>query len=266
MFFVLSKVIDILLSPFTWGLAFVALAMPWRRPRRRSRWRRRRALGLAGIAVLIVFAMEPVSNRLLYALEHAHSPTYRSDVTYDVVILLGGVSDERVVAEMKQPAYNESAERVIATHRLLADGRARFAIISGAAMDASLVEHGEARVLAQQVVDWGVDASRVILEENARNTRENAVYSKQIVQDRGFEKGSRRDECVAHAARGRVLRGGGDEGRYDVGRLSRAQREDGGLGRALAASAQPVGLDARYSGIRGLYVYRARGYAKAHMQ
>src|SRR4051812_31943638 len=122
MFFLLSKLLDVFLSPFTWGLTLVLLAVPFRRPRRETDWKRRRLFGLAGALVLFIFAIEPVSNRLLYRLEHATTPTYHPDVTYDAVILLGGVGDERVTVETGQSAYNDNVERLIATHRLLADG------------------------------------------------------------------------------------------------------------------------------------------------
>ncbi|MBX3211573.1 MAG: YdcF family protein [Labilithrix sp.] len=187
MFFFLSKLLDVLLGPYTWGLALLLLALPWRRPRRRSSWRRRRIAGAAGLLVLLVFSLEPVANGMLYRLEHATTSTYRPETTYDAVVLLGGVSDERVVAETGQPSYNDNVERLVATHRLLADGHARFAIVSGAAESPELAEHGEARVLGRQLVAWGVDPSRVVLEEAARNTRENAVFSQRIAKERGFE-------------------------------------------------------------------------------
>lgn len=188
MFFILSKLLDVLLSPYTWALLFLALAIPWRRPRRRSAWKRRRRFGLAGLALLLFFSIEPVSNRLLYRLEHATTSTYRPEVVYDAVILLGGVGDERVATESGQPAYNDNVERLVATHRLLADGRARFAIVSGAPEFPELAAHSEARVLGRQIEDWGVDPARVILEEKARNTHENALYSQKIARERGFEK------------------------------------------------------------------------------
>ena len=188
MFFVLSKLLDVLLSPFTWGLILVALAIPWRRPRRPARWRRRRLAGLAGLVVLVVFSLEPVANGLQYHIEHETTSTYRPDVTYDVVILLGGLGDERVTTETGQAAYNDNVERLVATHRLLADDRARFAIVSGGPEDVALADNSEAHVLARQLVSWGIDPSRVILEDQARNTRENAVYSQRIVNERRFEK------------------------------------------------------------------------------
>jgi uncharacterized SAM-binding protein YcdF (DUF218 family) len=258
-FFFLSKLLDVFLSPYTWGMLLVALAVPWRRTRSARQWRRRRVLGLLGLLVLTVFANGWISNGMLYRLEHASTSTYRSDVTYDVVVLLGGVVDERVMAETGQPAYNDNVERVIVTHRLLADGRARVAIVSGAATDPSLAELGEARVLARQIADWGVDPTRVILEEDARNTHENALYTRRIAAERGFEKVlivtsafhmRRAAECFA--AVGMKV----DTLSVDYRASSRSSFSF--LPRAHYLSESSTVLRE----MAGLYIYRWRGYAK----
>ena len=192
MFFFLSKILDVLLAPMTWASVCLVLAVPWRRAPRRGRraraWRRQRLAGALGLGILYVFASQPVANALTYRLEYSTSSTIRPDVTYDAVVLLGGMVDEHVVAETHQPSYNDNIERLVATHRLLADGRARYAILSGAAEDPKLAEYGEARMLAKQLVDWGIDPARILIEDRARNTYENAVYSKAISDAHGFTK------------------------------------------------------------------------------
>ncbi|MBX3188865.1 MAG: YdcF family protein [Labilithrix sp.] len=187
MFFFLSKLLDVFLSPYTWGLLLLGAAVPWR-VRMARRWRRRRALGAIGLLVLFVASALPVSDSLAYGLEHAAPSTYRDDVTYDVVVLLGGVVDERVTAESGQPSYNDNVERVVMTHRLLRAGKARYVIVSGATMDPTLAAFGEAVVLGRQLEDWGIAKDRIIIEDRAKNTRENAVYTKAIVEARGFER------------------------------------------------------------------------------
>ena len=186
MFFFQSKLLDVLLSPLAWGMILLALAVPWRRPRRRATWKKRRIFGALGILVLWVFSTELVSNALFHHLEHEVTPSYRPDKVYDAVVLLGGMGDERVEAETGQIALNDNVERLIATHRLLADGKARYAILSGAASSAALAEHSEARILARQLALWGISPSRLILEEKARNTHENALFSRQIAVEHGF--------------------------------------------------------------------------------
>ena len=56
--------------------------------------------------------------------------------------------------------------------------------MSGAAMAPSLERWGEARVLGEQLVAWGIAPERVIVEPRARNTRENAVYCAEILRAR----------------------------------------------------------------------------------
>lgn len=192
MFYLLSKVLDVLLSPLVWGLLLLAAAVPWRlrahaRVARRGR-RRRRLLGAAGLAVLLVASSPPVANALLWRLEHSATSTFRADVTYDVVILLGGVVEELPTKTSGMPSYNENVERLVATHRLLRDGNARMAIVSGAASSPELAAFGESAVLARQIEDWGIAKPRIIAEDKALNTRENALYTKAIVRARGFER------------------------------------------------------------------------------
>lgn len=186
MFFVLSKILDVFLSPIGWVLVLFALAIPWRRPRRRATWKRRRIFGALAIFLLWFFSTEVVANALFHRLEHEATPSYHPEKTYDAVVLLGGAGDERVEAELGQMAFNDNVERLIATHRLLADNKARYAILSGAASSPALAEHSEARILARQLALWGISPSRLILEEKARNTHENALYSREIAVEHGF--------------------------------------------------------------------------------
>ncbi len=167
-------------------MILLVLAVPWRRPRRRSAWKRRRIFGALGVLVLWIFSTEYVSNALFRHLEHEATASYRPEKTYDAVVLLGGAGDERIEAELGQISLNDNVERLIATHRLLADGKAHYAILSGAASSPALAEHSEARILARQLALWGIAPSRLILEEKARNTHENALYSRQIAIEHGF--------------------------------------------------------------------------------
>ena len=192
MFYLLSKLLDVLLSPLVWGLLLLAFAVPWRvrghaRATRRGR-RRRRLFGAAGLAVLLLASSPTVANALLWWLEHSATSSFRKDVNYDVVILLGGVVEEMPTKTSGMPSYNENVERLIATHRLLREGNARFAIVSGAASSPQLAAFGESAVLARQIEDWGIAKERILAEDKALNTRENALYTKAIVRARGFER------------------------------------------------------------------------------
>jgi uncharacterized SAM-binding protein YcdF (DUF218 family) len=256
-FFVLSKLLDVFLSPFTWGLGLVAAGIAWRRPRP-DRFRRRRLFGLAGIAVLLFFSLEPVSNGMLYRLEQATTSTMRPDVVYDAIALLGGVSDERVVAERGAPAFNENIERLIVTQRLLAEGRAKLVIISGGPMEPRYADYNEARVLGDQLRAWGIAPAQIVLEERARNTHENALFIRDIARDRGLS-----DILVVTSAfhmRRAVECFAAVDMRVDT--LAVDYRAHHGpvslVPRAMFLSESTMTIREAF----GLYVYRARGYAR----
>jgi len=182
-FFWLSKTLDLLLCPLTWALALLALALAGSEARVRGR---RRSLVAAAVAVLVVFSLEPVANGLERALERAAPNTYRADVTYDAVILLGGVVERASVSGT--PAYNDNVERLLVTYDLLRAGRARSVIVSGGVLDPTVPSLTEAGVLGAQLVDWGIAADRVVIEARARNTHDNAVESQRITEARGWTR------------------------------------------------------------------------------
>jgi uncharacterized SAM-binding protein YcdF (DUF218 family) len=181
-FFILSKILDILLTPLAWGLGLIAFGLATR-PGKRTRF-----LPWLGVLVLLFFSLEPVSNRLWRALEAPATKTFRADASYDVVILLGGVTDDRVEATWGQRAYNQNNERLLETFDLLRAGNAHYAIISGGTTSEVPGDRIEARVLRDQLVSWGVDPARVVVEDKARNTHENAVLSGAILRAKGWQK------------------------------------------------------------------------------
>jgi uncharacterized SAM-binding protein YcdF (DUF218 family) len=186
-FFLLSKLLDVVFSPLAWAFVLVAVGVPWRSDARPwSRWRR--ACVVVGLVELYVFALEPTALTLARALEASAPQTMRPGATYDAVVLLGGMVDEWTTADRRVPAYNENVERLLSTFDLLRTGRARVVVISGGAQDPALGRAAEAYVLADQLAAWGIDAQRLVVEAGSRNTRENAVNTAQIVRARGFHR------------------------------------------------------------------------------
>lgn len=259
MFFFLSKVLDIFLCPYTWGVLSFAAAVPWGR-KRAKRWRRRRAYGIAGLAILVVSGMGPFSHLIQYRLEHAEPSTYRADVTYDAVILLGGLVDQEATAENHQATYNDAVERMIVTNHLLGSGKAKHVIVS-AGTAPEYPESGEANVIARQLEEWGVAKERILVEDKARNTRENALFTQEIAKARGFE----RVLVVTSAAHMSRARGCFEAIGMKVDTLNVDYRSHARSGASLGDWLPRVDGLADMSGtlheLFGRLVYRLRGYA-----
>jgi uncharacterized SAM-binding protein YcdF (DUF218 family) len=186
LFFVLSKILDVALSPLLWGMVLVALGVRLSRrpPRIALRWRPW-WLPLAGVGVLYVFAVDPVANRLVRSLESDAPRTYRPGVTYDAVVILGGLVDEPATVSSGVPSFNDNVERMLSAYDLLRRGFARSAIVSSGPL--ATAGPVEAHVVADELEAWGIEKDRIVIEDRARNTHENAVYVSKIARDRGWK-------------------------------------------------------------------------------
>lgn len=180
-FFFLSKTLDALLSPLSWALLLLVAGL-LRHKGSIPAWS-----PLGALAILVFFSLEPVSNSLVRRLESSAQRTERRGVTYDAVVLLGGMVQEGPTESSGMPSYNEHAERLLTTFDVLRSGHAKTAIISGGPGRAG-DRVVEARVLGSQLEKWGIDQSRLVVEDRARNTRENAEFTKQIVDAHGFKR------------------------------------------------------------------------------
>jgi len=139
---------------------------------------------LIAAVVLYVCSLETVSNLLWEGLELGAPRTFKDDTTYEAVVLLGGVVNERAMASKPGPSYNDNVERLLITYDLLRRGKAKVAILSGGVPDSSREEQNEARVLAKQLIAWGIAEERVLIEPRARNTWENALNTKTILDEK----------------------------------------------------------------------------------
>lgn len=188
MFYFLSKTLDLAVSPIVWVMLLVALGRRWRGNRKLPRWRR--ASPVVALAIAWGLSLEPVANALERSLEQPDETTMKDGETYDAVVLLGGLVDDRAMDGPASPrAYNDNVERMLVVYDLLRTNRAKEAIISGGSggiVDVSTVN--EARTIADQLSDWGIDRARLVVEGEARNTHENAVFSARLLRERHDDK------------------------------------------------------------------------------
>lgn len=179
MFFTLSKVLWILTDPGNLLLILLVLGavLLW------SPWRRmgRRLVSLTAL-VMLALAVFPVGAYVLQSLENRFPPPKELPEQVGGIVVLGGMIDQIVSKKRGQPSINGAAERLT-----------EFAVLARRYPDAKLIfTGGSGKLTAQDVKEadavkpfleaLGMDVSRVIFEDESRNTHENAVYSKQLGQ------------------------------------------------------------------------------------
>jgi uncharacterized SAM-binding protein YcdF (DUF218 family) len=183
-FFALSKVLDLLVAPLTWSLALgaAALLLRGRAPRRAT------ALGVAALAILGLCSLQPVSQRLVRLAEAGTQATVDPGVTYDAVIVLGGMIDPPATRASGTLELTAEADRIVTALLLLRTGRARSVLLSGGLADARPGDRSEADWLATLLRADGIADDRIVVEGRSKNTRENAVESARIVAEHGWTR------------------------------------------------------------------------------
>ncbi|BDG01783.1 YdcF family protein [Anaeromyxobacter oryzae] len=183
-FVALSKVLDLAVAPLSWAIVLVlaGLLLRRRRPGLAA------ALPLLGVTVLVLFALEPVSRRVVGAVEAGAPDTFHPDPPYDVVIVLGGMVDASASRASGAVELTAAADRIVRAAALLRAGQARDVLLSGGLVFPVPGDRPEADQLRRVLLEAGVAPERIFVESASRNTRENAVESARIVRERGWRR------------------------------------------------------------------------------
>src|SRR4051794_21859997 len=185
MFFILSKILGFFALPSNLVVTIVAVGVVLLFTRYRVAGRRLAALG---VVLLLVAGFSPLGNALIFPLEERFPPWDPSRGAPDGIVVLGGAIGPDISAARHTPDLNESAERLTAVADLARRYPSAHIVYSGG--DARLVFHGgiEADFAVTLFESFGIARSRVIVERKARNTIENAAFSKELVDPKPGER------------------------------------------------------------------------------
>ncbi|HEX8428316.1 MAG TPA: YdcF family protein [Hymenobacter sp.] len=177
MFFLLSKLLDFVLLPVLWLVLLLAAALLTRRPTRR-----RNLLRLV-LLLLVLGTNNALLNEALLAWELPPVKLASLPRQADAAVLLTGITS--VSKSPHDRVYlHEGADRLTNALWLWRAGRVRYILVSGGSGAMLQKAHTEAADLITLLHLAGVPDSVIIKEDRSRNTRENALFTKQIVAAR----------------------------------------------------------------------------------
>lgn len=187
MFYALSKIGFLFLRPSN----ALVLALLIGVGLRLAGWRRRGA-ELMGAAVLLIAicGWTGVPTELLRPLEQRFPvPAAPDSLAPTGIIVLGGVIDTGLSTELKSTMLIDGAERLIAAAELSRRyPEARILLSGGSNGVFANDEMAESTLARQLLIDFGVAAERIAIEDKSRNTRENAVYSFAAIEPKPMEQ------------------------------------------------------------------------------
>lgn len=181
MFFFLSKIFAALFLPVTLFFLFLLFVF-WRRLEGRTR---QRCLIVWAIAWFCSTSfgsgliMRPLENRY-------EAPVAEKMNKVDVVVVLGGMIDANTLRGGR-PEFHDAVDRLTAALELVLKRRADYILISGGS--GLMLQGGlrEGDVLKDYLVSLGFPKEKILAERSSRNTRENAVESLKIIQEKKFK-------------------------------------------------------------------------------
>ena len=181
---VFSKLVIWFLSPLgaAFCLAGLALALAWRRRLRSSM-----ALAVLAFVWLWAWSMPMLSHLLGNSIEQQYPqmPIAALAKAQAIVVLGGAVSPPPLGGS--EIDLDSAADRVWYAARLFHAGKAPMLILSGG-YDPERHAYSEARAMAAFLTDLGVPDRAMVLEEQSRNTRQNAAYSAALLKARGIDR------------------------------------------------------------------------------
>ncbi len=175
--FIASKLLWAVLRPNTLALvmAVAGLVLVWR-GHRIGRWPL--ALGLGWYALVF---MLPVSTAVTLPLEQRFTRPATPPVQVDGIIVLGGAVEQELTDAHGIPALNGAAERF--TEALVLSRRYPGAKLVFTGGSSAVIPGGatEADTARQLFADIGLPPERLVFEGESRNTWENAVLTRQLL-------------------------------------------------------------------------------------
>jgi uncharacterized SAM-binding protein YcdF (DUF218 family) len=178
MLIVFSKTVTLLMYPLGLALALLAAGTVLLIVKKQ-----RIAISLiVGAGTLLwVFSSDPLSYWLVRSLESRYNPAVSFPGASAIVLLTGGE-----VAKAPPRLYDEvgdGGDRILYTGRLLAQGVASRCIITGGNIGfLRTIEGSQAQAALRLLAECrDVDTTRVLLEQRSRNTYENGLFTKKLL-------------------------------------------------------------------------------------
>ncbi|MHB8206314.1 YdcF family protein [Mucilaginibacter sp.] len=177
MYFLLSKILLFLLYPAFWVFIMFVIAVFIQDRKRKQRWL------IVAVLLLYLFSIPLFLN--LFARVWSVKPTLsKAPSVYSCAIILGGYTS---IHQNGDGYFNGASDRFIEGVKLFNIGVAKHLLISGGNGTLMPSEYKEANWTKKQLLIFKVPDTSILVENNSRNTIENAVFSKRILEKSGLK-------------------------------------------------------------------------------
>jgi uncharacterized SAM-binding protein YcdF (DUF218 family) len=178
MFFFLSKLLAFIITPYTWVFfcLFFILKKVWQTPYKK--------LVLALTIFIYVISNSFLADEIIRGWEYCDDDIYLKDTKYDIAIVLGGMG--RIDQRQQRFDFGISGDRLFQTLELYHKKRVNKLLITGGSGSILKPNDREAIYVKKYLNAIAIPDSNIIIENNSKNTYENAIFTKQILDSLKF--------------------------------------------------------------------------------
>lgn len=172
MFFVLSKIFSFLISPFNWLLIWVLFFLFIKNEKWKKRFKR------MAVIWFLFFSNSYIIHQLNLKWQVSSREMKPGEVCNTGIVLGGFVQFN---ATEKKGYFSAASDRFLQAVRLYKLGHIKKILVTGGSGNLFQQEYKEADFARQQLLDFGIPPTDIFIENQSRNTFENAINSKKLL-------------------------------------------------------------------------------------
>ena len=177
MFFIASKIFSFLITPIVWVTFFLFLSLF-----SKSHTRKKRFL-LIGVVLFYFFSNSFLLEEVMRAWEIPAIP-YQDLKTYDAGIVLGGIL--QFDARLDRIQFQRGADRLFQAIDLYKKGFIKHILFSGGSGSIEFSGIKEGTYVKKYLHTLGIPDEDVWIENESNNTRENAEFTKHLLDNKSI--------------------------------------------------------------------------------
>ncbi|MBI3501259.1 MAG: YdcF family protein [Bacteroidetes bacterium] len=179
MFFYTSKIFSFLITPAIWIFLLLVYALLCKdKIRRRSL--------IWALSLFYVFSNSFLLEEVNRCWE-IPATSYKDLKTYDAGIVLGGMLDYDI--ELDRIQFYRGADRLFQAIELYKTGAIKKILFTGGSGSIEFANIKEGMFVRRYLLTLGIPDKDIWIENESRNTRENAVFTKNLLDEKEYSRG-----------------------------------------------------------------------------
>ena len=178
MFFIFSKVLFFLIQPVNWMVLPLVYALFGKS----KKWKKRCLI--FSVSAGLFFTNHFIFNQTIRLWEVDTILMDDIKEPYDIGILLGGYSNFFVQPDSDRHNFNDRGARFFQTYELYKKGKFKKFLLTGGSGFMFGTEKSEAILARELLLRLGIPGEDIIIEADSKNTYENAIFTKKILDEK----------------------------------------------------------------------------------